>query len=310
MNKKLKIYGIIYKVVCIINNKLYIGATRKDISKRRRQHENLSVKSNYIFHNALQKYGFENFNWSIIAIAYSEKELSNLEKKYIKEFDSTNKECGYNMSEGGVSPVLSGCLNGMFGKKHSEKVKEILRKRMKGKTWEELLGPKKAAKAKMKLSKANIGRKNTAETLKKMSDSSYWKGKGELLKGRLNPNYGNYWTDEMREKGSGENNGMYGKGYLLSGKNNGMYGKTHSDKLKARYSKMYSGEGNPNYKKIDENKLKKIFVLYNQGYSIPYISDKTNTDRNKIRRELQRKGIKMRSINEQRTKNRRKKKSD
>lgn len=44
---------------------------------------------------------------------------------------------------------------------------------------------------------------------------------------------------------AGENNGMYGKGYLLVGEKNGMYGKHHSDETRDKISKALQGKSNP-----------------------------------------------------------------
>lgn len=51
---------------------------------------------------------------------------------------------------------------------------------------------------------------------------------------------------------SGERNGMYGKGYLISGERNGMYGKTHTEEYKRRLHDLMSGEGNPQYGRTGE----------------------------------------------------------
>lgn len=64
------------------------------------------------------------------------------------------------------------------------------------------------------------------------------------FQGKDNPNYGNKWNEEQKqhlsklrkEKGlsAGENNPMYGKGYLIKGEKNGFYGKTHTEETKQK----------------------------------------------------------------------------
>ncbi len=95
-------FGIIYKAVNKINGKSYIGKTVQDLLIRKKQHE-YSYDNSY-FHNALKKYGVNNFNWSILCNVNSESCLNDKEKYYIKkyrtfiDFDNCN---GYNMTLGG-----------------------------------------------------------------------------------------------------------------------------------------------------------------------------------------------------------------
>ena len=58
---------IIYKVINIINNKIYIGQTIHSLNIRKSQHER-SHEYGYktAFSNAIKKYGKENFIWEII----------------------------------------------------------------------------------------------------------------------------------------------------------------------------------------------------------------------------------------------------
>lgn len=58
-------------------------------------------RKNTYFHNALKKYGFENFEFVTIDEAETEDELNEKECKWISYYDSTNKEYGYNLDSGG-----------------------------------------------------------------------------------------------------------------------------------------------------------------------------------------------------------------
>lgn len=93
----------IYKWTNKINNKSYIGQSI-NIEQRRRQHISTSYypKSNTyntIFHQAIRKYGVDNFTFEIICICNIE-ELDVLESFYIKKFNTLAPN-GYNMTEGG-----------------------------------------------------------------------------------------------------------------------------------------------------------------------------------------------------------------
>ena len=88
----------IYKITNLINNKIYIGQTIRGIKRRWKDHIN-KVGCKYI-HNAITKYGKENFK--IEVIEYCEKsELDTREIYWISYYNSTNKDIGYNILEGG-----------------------------------------------------------------------------------------------------------------------------------------------------------------------------------------------------------------
>ena len=53
------------------------------------------------FWRAIEKYGWDNFTYEILAQDLTEEDAKQLEKYYIKLYDSTNPEKGYNISAGG-----------------------------------------------------------------------------------------------------------------------------------------------------------------------------------------------------------------
>jgi group I intron endonuclease len=93
---------IIYKSTCLINNKIYIGKTKYELSKRIKQHINKSNKgSNLLFHKAIKKYGIKNFKWEILKEFKNIDELNKFEIEIIEELNSTNSKLGYNIALGG-----------------------------------------------------------------------------------------------------------------------------------------------------------------------------------------------------------------
>ena len=81
----------IYKFTNKINNKSYIGQSI-NIDARRKQHiassyYPLSNTYNTAFHQAIRKYGVDNFNFEVLTICNIE-ELDTLEKYYISKYDS------------------------------------------------------------------------------------------------------------------------------------------------------------------------------------------------------------------------------
>lgn len=96
-----KIYGVIYCATNIINDKKYIGQTTRKVNRRRNEHITQSNNgSELAIHQAIRKYGEENFEWSVIDQAYSQKELDDKEIHWI-DFYNTYGDGGYNMALGG-----------------------------------------------------------------------------------------------------------------------------------------------------------------------------------------------------------------
>lgn len=91
---------IIYMATNKINGKMYIGQTIMSLTKRRQAHYDAAKRgSKTHFHKAIRKYGRDVFEWTILETASSRKRLSDLETKYINEYNSIKK--GYNEAEGG-----------------------------------------------------------------------------------------------------------------------------------------------------------------------------------------------------------------
>lgn len=93
-------FGIIYKITNTVNGKIYVGQTIRTVKERFRNHCN-KVGCTYL-HNAIKKYGKENFIIEVIEEAPIEK-LDEREIFWIKTLKSTWKDGGYNIYEGGTS---------------------------------------------------------------------------------------------------------------------------------------------------------------------------------------------------------------
>lgn len=93
---------IIYKATNKTNGKVYIGQTCNTLEYRKNQHErDCKYHRNSYFHEALLKYGFDQFVWEVIDSSETQEGIDELEKKYITEYKATNKEFGYNLKLGG-----------------------------------------------------------------------------------------------------------------------------------------------------------------------------------------------------------------
>lgn len=94
--------GLIYKATNIVNNKIYIGQTSCSLEKRKNEHYN--SLDNLYFHNAIRKYGKENFIWEILENNICSYEKLNQQEKYwIQYFHSNDTNLGYNLTKGGES---------------------------------------------------------------------------------------------------------------------------------------------------------------------------------------------------------------
>jgi len=104
-----KINGLVYKATSS-SGKIYIGITIASLKERKRLHvKEANSGSRFPFHAAIRKYGAEKILWEIIDTATSWKDLCELERKYIAEYDS--KKNGYNRTLGG---------DGTYGLKHND----------------------------------------------------------------------------------------------------------------------------------------------------------------------------------------------
>lgn len=82
------------------SNKVYIGITNGTLEKRARSN-GYGYKRCTAFWRAIEKYGWESFTCEILAQDLSEEEAKRLEIYYIKLYDATNPEKGYNITNGG-----------------------------------------------------------------------------------------------------------------------------------------------------------------------------------------------------------------
>lgn len=121
-------YGVVYKIINVINNKVYIGITSrskgfkgrypyKGTGIERVYHTYEKNKDNGRYYNShllnsIIKYGMESFSVDEeFDIAYSEEELKKKEKYWISYYNSNSPKCGYNFTSGGDGvnnkPIIS-----------------------------------------------------------------------------------------------------------------------------------------------------------------------------------------------------------
>ena len=111
----IKVYKI-YKLVCLITNKNYIGWTI-NFWRRLNQH----IGSNYLIGKAIRKYELKNFKIEILWITTS-KETANCIEKAAINFYNSKAPNGYNLTGGG---------DGRFCKQTKESIEKIKTSRKK-----------------------------------------------------------------------------------------------------------------------------------------------------------------------------------
>ena len=87
------------------SGKKYVGITGD--SPKNRWDSGHGYRRNPHFWNAIQKYGWNNFEHLILYTDLTKDEAKEYEIKLIKEYNLTNKKYGYNVSEGGDLGVAS-----------------------------------------------------------------------------------------------------------------------------------------------------------------------------------------------------------
>lgn len=117
-----------------LNGMVYVGKSL-NIRNRIPSHK-YSMLSNdkHYFVNSLRKYGWDSFTIEILAV-YDKIEndvLIQIERYYIKKYDATNREKGYNIEKfSNDRSFFRGENNPMYGKRHSQEVMDRILKTKK-----------------------------------------------------------------------------------------------------------------------------------------------------------------------------------
>ena len=90
---------VIYTHTNKSNGKIYVGLTSMKPEERWRYGKGYH-KGTY-FRNAIDKYGWDNFEHKIIEENLTKEEASYWEQYYISFYNSSDRQYGYNISSGG-----------------------------------------------------------------------------------------------------------------------------------------------------------------------------------------------------------------
>lgn len=210
-----EIYGYIYCIRNLINNKIYFGQTSRDFDIRYKR--GIENTHNEHLNKSISKYGIDNFVIDKqFDIAFSKYELDTLERMYITLYNTTDRNLGYN--------ILGGGSNG----KHTEESKYKISIANKGKLAGEkhpMYGKNLSEETKRKIGEGNKGKVITAELIAKRNETIR---KNNTFKGENNPMYGR--------------KGKLSPSYGRCGEKHPMYGKKHSEEMKKKWSEDRKGK--------------------------------------------------------------------
>lgn len=183
----------VYMHTNIINNKKYIGITKKSPKKRWGCKGYGYKKSQPVFWNAIQKYGWDNFKHEILFNNLSQKEAQEKEIELIAKYKTNcrrydSPEYGYNMTDGGEG------MSGSFPtEKTREKIRASHRDRIKNETWEE-----REKRCQRMRGNANpfYGKKHTDKTKDKIGE----KARERLRDKTKHPMYNKKQSEESKRK--------------------------------------------------------------------------------------------------------------
>jgi group I intron endonuclease len=167
--------AIVYR--CLLAFGWYVGITTKTLEKRRQQHVYSTKLSKLRFHQAF-RYELETAIWEVIAICDWET-AKYIEIDLVENYKKTLPGICYNMTDGGEGTL--GCTwteeskqrqaERMRGRIVSEETKKKL-SQSKLNSYHPLRGQKMPKEWRDKITAAHIGRENTEETKKRMSESA------------------------------------------------------------------------------------------------------------------------------------------
>lgn len=148
---------IVYQHKNKINGKVYIGITSQK-PEQRWGSQGCNYKSSPHFYSAIQKYSWDNFEHNILFTELTKEQACLKEQELIKEYNSMNREFGYNSTSGGDIFTMN------------EETKQKISQAMMGN--QNNLGHPCSEEKKKKISNAQKGREFTEEHKQKLSKAA------------------------------------------------------------------------------------------------------------------------------------------
>lgn len=175
---------LVYKATNRTNGKVYIGKTVRTLQGRWREHvrlSNLNLGCSYLG-AAIRKYGVHAFELEGISEVNSREELSRLEKFYIQQYKSYQKQFGYNLTLGGDGGIICHTL-------------ETRRRIAAGRQGADhpMYGKHQSREARQRISEHNgrgfLGKRHTMVSRQRMG-----------VRGEDHPNFGKHLSESTKDK--------------------------------------------------------------------------------------------------------------
>jgi group I intron endonuclease len=125
-----------------INGKKYIGQTGQKPEDRFRR-DGIGYMGSRVFYNAIQKYGWDNFEHKILFSNLTLEQANTIEQTLISVYKTTDRKYGYNLESGGKNHIVAeetkrmlsemqkgkntGAKNPFYGQKHTEETRAKMR---------------------------------------------------------------------------------------------------------------------------------------------------------------------------------------
>ena len=204
--------------------KIYIGITQQHPTKRWGGGANQDYNTH--FYNAIKKYGWDSFTHEVLFEGLSREEALEKEKELIQQYDSSNRNKGYNISPGGAAPGEETAAKIRETRKRngvSEKESERMKQRwadpvLREATLKNMRGKKRTDESKERYRQATLRRGSPSpESIEKMKATLRTKtGENSIRKRpvlQIAPVtleiVGRYWTAREAAKAVGaSNNGI------------------------------------------------------------------------------------------------------
>lgn len=170
--------------------KKYIGITSMNPPEKRWANGH-GYAHNSHFTNAIQKYGWDNFEHEIVAENLSEEEAINMERRLIAEYNTINQDYGYNKTSGGE-----------IDKEYTEEVRKKISEAAIQNCKDPVRRQELSQQAKRQWEDEEYKEKMRQKAIIQWEDEEYRSRmveRGKLLTGENNPFYGKNHTEESKE---------------------------------------------------------------------------------------------------------------
>ena len=242
-------YGYVYKTTNLINGKIYVGQHKAD------KFDCTYFGSGKILLKAIEKYGISNFVCEVIEWCKTQSITNSRERYWIKYYNSTDRQFGYNITEGG---------EGWKGGHHTEESKQKISVSKSGKH------PNRDYTQITSETKAKISA-TLKEYYKTHKNSKYGTHLSDETKAKLREaNLGKTYSQEVRDKHKRQ---AWNKGVPMTEEakehlRQVNLGKVYPSSTRDKHRQRWLGKKNPNYggisdsakQKLREHNLGKIWV--------------------------------------------------